>query len=184
MLRKLWTNPFTRFLLLASSLYAAWHLLYHGYLHDETRIDRLVIDNLIDLSAFALESMGYELIPEPPEAEQIRTVGIDGTYGLWIGDPCNGIVLFALFFIYILCYPGPWRHKAWFIPFGLLTIHLVNVIRIVALCIIVTYDYAYLDFNHNYTFTVVVYGYMFLLWIWWSRRFAEPLLENPSKSLE
>lgn len=27
----------------------------------------------------------------------IRTIGIDGTNGLWIGDPCNGLSLFALF---------------------------------------------------------------------------------------
>lgn len=182
-MRQILENPFLRFLVLALGLYLGWYILYHGYLHEYTSIDRWVIDNLIDLSSAVLTAMGYVLIPEPSAADQIRTVGIDGTYGLWIGDPCNGLVLFALFTIYVACYPGPWRHKLWFIPFGLLTIHLVNVLRIVGLCIIVTYDYAYLDFNHNYTFTVVVYGYMFLLWIWWSKRFAEPLfISEPSQS--
>lgn len=165
-------NPFLKFLLAASISYAGWYVIYHGYLIRHTPIDRIVIDNLIDVSSWGLEKMGYTLIPEPSEADQIRTIGIDGTYGLWIGDPCNGIVLFALFTIFMIFYPGPWKQKIWFLPFGILTIHLINVLRIMALCIIVTYDYAYLDFNHNYTFTILVYGYMFFLWIWWATRYA------------
>ena len=171
-LKRLWGNPFLRFLFLACLLHLAWYILYHGYINEHTLLDRKVIDNLIFLSGSVLETLGYTLIPEPPAAEQIRTVGIDGTYGLWIGDPCNGVSLFALFTIFILCYPGSWRTKLWFIPFGLVTLHLINVLRIVALCIIVTYDYAYLDFNHNYTFTILVNGYMFLLWIWWATSYG------------
>ncbi len=172
MLKKIKENPFLKFLFLASGSYVLWYWAYHGYLNPITGIDRIVIDNLIDLSSTILNGLGFTLIPEPPAADQIRTVGIDGTYGLWIGDPCNGITLFALFIIFMFWYPGPWKHKLWFILFGLITIHLINVLRIVALCIIVTYDYAYLDFNHNYTFTIIVNGYMFLLWIWWANRFS------------
>jgi exosortase/archaeosortase family protein len=72
--------------------------------------------------------------------------------------------LFAVFTLFLLAYPGPWRHKAWFIAFGLLTIHVINVLRIAALCIIVTIDYELLNFNHDYTFYVIVYGWVFLLW--------------------
>ena len=180
MFRAIKENPFLRFLVFASLSYLCWYTIYHGYINDNTRFDRLVIDNLIDLSSFILEGMGYTLIPEPPAAEQIRTVGIDGTYGLWIGDPCNGISLFALFTIFIFWFPGPWKKKLWFIPLGLISIHLINVLRIVALCIIVTYDYAYLDFNHNYTFTIVVNGFMFLLWIIWAKRISDISLKKTS----
>lgn len=172
MIERIKENPFLKFLILATGTYLLWYWLYHSLLNPATGIDRIVIDNLIDLSSSLLRGMGYDLIPKPPDADQIRTVGIDGTYGLWIGDPCNGITLFALFTIFMIWYPGPWKKKAWFIPFGLVTIHLINVLRIVALCIIVTYDYAYLDFNHNYTFTIIVNGYMFLLWMWWAHSFS------------
>lgn len=173
MFKRIKDNPFLKFLLSASVFYSGWYLLYHGYIVSNSSIDRIVIDNLIGLSSWGLDNMGYTLIPEPLEADQIRTIGIDGTYGLWIGDPCNGVVLFALFTIFMIFYPGPLSQKLWFLPFGLITIHLINVIRIMALCIIVTYDYAYLDFNHNYTFTILVYGYMFFLWIWWATRYSE-----------
>jgi exosortase family protein XrtF len=173
MLRNSIKNPFIRFLVLAAGSYLAWYIVYHSYINVDTNVDRVVIDNLIDLSGSAMESMGYTLIPEPPEADAIRTVGIDGTYGLWIGDPCNGVTLFALFLIFMIWFPGPIKHKLWFIPFGLITIHLLNVVRIIALCIIVSYDYRYLDFNHNYTFTILIYGYMFILWILWVKKFSE-----------
>ncbi|NNK79906.1 MAG: archaeosortase/exosortase family protein [Flavobacteriales bacterium] len=178
MIQKIKENPFLRFLVLASSSYLIWYWLYNKVISPMTDLNRLVIDNLIELSSFTLKALGYQLIPEPPAADQIRTVGIDGTYGLWIGDPCNGITLFALFTLFIFWYPGPWKKKMWFIPFGLISIHLINVLRIVALCIIVTYDYAYLDFNHNYTFTIVVNGYMFLLWIIWATKFSDVSLKR------
>ena len=48
----------------------------------------------------------------------------------------------------------------------------VNVLRVVALCIVVTIDYELLNFQHDYTFQVVVYGCVLLLWYIWVKRFA------------
>jgi hypothetical protein len=59
-------------------------------------------------------------------------------------------------------------------PSVCLTIHLINVLRIAALCIIVTIDYELLNFNHDYTFYVIVYGWVFLLWWIWVKRFSPP----------
>ncbi len=94
---------------------------------------------------------------------------------LWIGDPCNGISLFAVFSIFLLAYPGPWKHKAWFLPLGLLSIHVLNMLRIVVLCIVVTVDYELLNFNHDYTFYIIVYGWVFGLWYLWVKRYATPI---------
>lgn len=182
--REIIGNPFIRFLLFAGVLYLGWYWLYHDVINPAQLLDKAVIDNLVYLSSNVLSGLGYDLIPEPPEAYQIRTVGIDGTYGLWIGDPCNGLNLFALFTIFIACYPGNWKNKLWFIPLGIILIHLINVLRIVALCIIVKIDYKYLDFNHDYTFTVVVYGFMFLLWIWWANKFSGMTPVTPKATID
>ena len=71
----------------------------------------------------------------------------------------------------MLVYPGSWKKKLWFIPFGIITIHLINVLRIIGLALTVFYfpDPELLDFNHTYTFTVLVYGYVFYLWFLWSK---------------
>lgn len=168
MTRSLSLNPLIVFLIAAGVLLLGWNLLYELYLHPYTLIDRYVVDNLIFFSSIILEAMGYQLMPSPPAAQQIRTIGIDGTTGVWIGDPCNGIALFALFLIFMLSYPGPIRKKLWYIPMGLILIHLVNVLRITALTIIVDVDPTWLDFNHNYTFYIIVYSVVFALWYFWA----------------
>lgn len=168
-------DPLVRFLATAGTLYLAWYLLYEVWLHPLGWLDRAVIDNLIILAGAILEALGHELIPEPINAEQIRTIGVQGGHLLWIGDPCNGLSLFAVYLIFLGAYPGPWKHKAWFAPLGLVSIHLINALRIAVLCIIVKYDYELLNFNHDYTFYVVVYGWVFVLWTVWVKRFAPAL---------
>ena len=125
----------------------------------------------MSLSGAILTGLGYTLLPEP-DSEHYRTIGVQGGSDLWVGDPCNGVALFAVFLIFLIAYPGPWRHKLWFAPLGLLSIHLINALRIVVLAIVVTIDYELLNFQHDYTFYVIVYGWVFLLWAIWVKRFA------------
>ncbi len=165
-------NLFYSFLIKAFGLYFFWYLLYEMWLHPQGRIDEAIIDQLVNANNFILSLFGYTLIPEAAGSHDIRVVGIDGTHGLWIGDPCNGITLFALFTGFVIAFPGAIKTKLWFIPVGILSIHLINVIRIVALCIVLKYFPDSLEFNHTYTFTIVVYGYVFLLWILWATKFS------------
>jgi exosortase/archaeosortase family protein len=72
----------------------------------------------------------------------------------------------------MLAFPGPSRHKPWFTVLGIVSIHLINALRIAVLCIVTTIDYELLTFNHDYTFYVVVYGWVIGLWIWWLLRFT------------
>ena len=83
------------------------------------------------------------------------------------------------FTMFLLAFPGPWRHKPWFAVLSVLSIHLINVLRVAALCIVVTIDYELLNFQHDYTFQVIVYGWVLLLWFIWVKRFA-PLPGKPA----
>lgn len=173
MFRKYWDDPVYRFLLKAVFLYVVWYLLYQEWLHPSGAFDLAVIRNLEYFAAIILKASGFELISES-EISEVRTIGIDGTHGLWIGDPCNGLTLFALFIGFVLAYPGPWKKKLWFIPLGMITIHALNVLRIVALALIIHFfpDPDVLDFNHTYTFTILVYGYVFWLWYYWASKLS------------
>lgn len=158
-----------RFLAKAAVLYIAWYLLYELYVTPHTRANLVMIDILISHSSPVLEALGYPLI-ERPYDEIYRTMGIDGSNGVWIGDSCNGLTLFATFSIFILSWPGPWKKKLWFIPLGILIIHILNIARISALSVIAYHHPEWLDFNHSYTFQAIVYGAIFLLWMWWANR--------------
>jgi len=167
-----WRDPLVRFFLAAGALYLGWYLLYDLVIHPWGWLDHALIDQLIRLSGLILTGLGETMIPEPVNAEMIRTIGVEGGHLLWIGDPCNGLSIFAVYLIFLAAYPGPLAHKTWFGVVGLVSIHAINALRIVALCLVVKVDYELLNFNHDYTFYVIVYGWVFLLWYIWVKRFA------------
>jgi exosortase family protein XrtF len=169
-------NPIPRFLVFFSILYLCWYFLYEFLLHPSGKLDSIAINNTVYFTSHLLYLLGYQ--PFTAKSDTIRTVGIDGTHGLWIGDPCNGIALFSLFTIFVVAFPGPIKKKLWFIPLGILLIHILNIIRVTILCIIVLKAPAYLEFNHNYTFYILIYGFIFFLWMVWVNKFAKSIFSK------
>ena len=164
-------NPLFRFVLFASTLYLVWYVLYEFYIKIHTSFDEVVINNLVFLTKKFLHFLGYKLTSYS-DAAYSSVVQIVDSLGITVGTPCDGIVLLALFTVFIIAFPGSWKHKLWFLPAGLISIHLINVLRIAALAIIVDINPAWLDFNHDYTFTILVYAYVFFLWYIWVNKFS------------
>ncbi|MCB0761552.1 MAG: archaeosortase/exosortase family protein [Flavobacteriales bacterium] len=164
------SNPFIRFIVLAPGVYLLWYLLYEFYLQPHTSFDSYIITNLTWLSEKALLFLGYEV--RPHTGDFVNYVGIVDSHWLEIGAPCDGITLLSLLLVFVLAFPGPVKHKLWFLPLGLISVHLVNVARIVALVIIVSKNPESLQFHHDYTFTILVYLYVFGLWYFWINRFS------------
>lgn len=169
-------NLILKILLRLLFLYIGWFLVYNLWLHPQETLDLFVVDNSIFFSKKVLEAFGYQVFTGAD-----RLIGIDGSGGLWIGDSCNGITLFAVFTGFILAFPGNPKHKLWFIPSGIISIHLLNVIRIIVLAILDLYSRAWTEFNHTYTFNLIIYGFIFYLWIIWISKFS-PVSSQPSTS--
>lgn len=161
-------NPVIRFITFAVLLFVGWLLLYEMWLHPAGALDKWMISQIIFQAGLILKSFGYQLMSEFPFDENFRTLGIDGGHSIWVGDPCNGLELFALFAGFVIAYPGKLVNKLFFIPLGILAIHFLNVIRVAALAIIIFYKPELLAFNHTYTFTIMVYSAVFALWYWWA----------------
>ena len=68
---------------------------------------------------------------------------------------------------------GPVSNRMyWFIPLGLLVIHLVNLARISLLYFVSIRYPRYMYFAHKYFFTAVLYAAVFMLWVWWVRKYS------------
>ena len=162
-----------RFLGLGFVGYFAWYVAYQYFLKDQTLLDEYLIHSMVLSSEWVLRSLGYALY-EVSTPELRWQIGIADSVGLLqIGAPCDGLVLFALFTVFILAFPGPPRRKLWFIPAGFVLIHLANLMRVVSLVIIQYNRPQSLKFNHDYTWTVLVYGFIFWLWYLWATRFSQ-----------
>lgn len=154
------------FILKGVGLYLLWYLIYDNWLLKDGWIDHFLIDHLVKSTSFILELLGYNVFM------YADAVGIDGTHGVLIGAPCNGLSLFALFAGFIIIFPGKWVYKLVFIPLGIVLIHVINVLRLVGLALVVLYHPTSLEFNHKYTFTVIVYIFVFVMWMIWVKKFS------------
>jgi len=160
-------KPFIGFIISCLSFYIFWYFIYELWIHKKRWLDNFVIDQLKGIAETILKSLNYELIDYSSFDPSIRTVGIDGSHGVWIGDPCNGIALFAIFTGFIIASPGKLVNKFLFIPLGIFMIHIINGLRVTALALLSYYYPETLEFNHNYTFTIIVYSFVFYLWYVW-----------------
>ena len=163
-------RPLQRFLLLSLGLYAGWLLIYGQWLEPDGRLDHALSVNIAAAAVAMLQGIGEVA---GIAAREPNTVLMQGQPAVFVDDPCNGLVLYALFIGFIVAFPGPIRHKLWFVPVGVVAIYLLNVLRVAALALNHTYWYHTVDFNHHYTFQFVAYVSIFGLWMAWVRHFAE-----------
>lgn len=171
-MKKLLENKIIRFLILAGGLYVLWLLLYYFLIKTQTNWDFYLNYNICYLSDVLLNLFGVETYIDI-ESDHVVLFMDGGNYrGIWVGDECNGFKLFSIFAIFIIAFPGNIKKKAWFIPLGLVIVHLANIIRVAGLVLINNFYPKFLDFNHLYTFTVFVYGIIFLLWYWFAKKIA------------
>jgi len=96
----------------------------------------------------------------------------NGAY-VGVNMSCSGFKQLLQLFILFLVYPGPLKHKFWYIPMGLVIIYLVNLLRIVTLAIVVNNRPEYFDFTHDYVVRPFFYVVIFGLWVVWVERFRK-----------
>lgn len=100
-----------------------------------------------------------------------RTFYFANHTGMSINWSCSGIKQILQFAFLLLLFPGPWKHKAWFIPLGVLIIHLTNVFRIIGLAVVMNNWPEHWQFAHHYPFRFIFYVVIFILWVIWNEKF-------------
>jgi len=114
------------------------------------------------LSAFGLEtsSMADDFAPKVRILLESHSV-------ISIYEGCNGLNVIIIFIAFLVAYAGNLPRLVWFIPLGILVIHLMNLTRIILLFYVAEYYEDYLYFTHKYLFTAIIYVGVLGLWYWW-----------------
>lgn len=84
-----------------------------------------------------------------------------------INHGCSGLKQILQFALLMAIFPGPWKHKLWYIPLGILIVHLTNLFRIIGLAVVLVTVPDYWDFSHDYIFRPFFYVVIFSLWVYW-----------------
>jgi len=84
---------------------------------------------------------------------------------------CSGLKQMYEWIALLLLFPGPWKHKLWYLPAGILILHIENIFRIIILSIVVMHWPAHWDFIHMWIMRPFYYVVIFLLWVIWVEKF-------------
>ncbi|MGB0368964.1 MAG: hypothetical protein ACPGD8_06135, partial [Flavobacteriales bacterium] len=94
----------------------------------------------------------------------------DLSFDVHIKNFCLGIDMMFTLTALIISYPGKWKDRLWFIPMGLLGIQIINITRIVGLCL----SFLLLkrgDFvDHHDVFNIISVVFIFFLFFKWVNR--------------
>jgi len=85
---------------------------------------------------------------------------------------CSGFKQILQFGLLMIVYPGPWKHKLWYIPVGIIIVHLTNIFRITGLSVVIVNWPDYWNFSHDYLFRPFFYVVIFSLWVLWVERIS------------
>ena len=168
-------------------LIMSFHFLYLGwqaleYWPIKGTIDKLslwAVNLVYSQSCWVLENIFNLDLTTMSDIRLIATPNSDGGWARAIIAPeCASLKQWLHWLFLMLLFPGPWKHKAWFIPAGLVIIEWTNVIRI---CGIVLMQIPWPDsfhLAHNYIFKVFFYLVIFLMWMIWVECFKNKPVET------
>ena len=98
-----------------------------------------------------------------------NTLSIPG-FAVQILDMCNGVEATLVLWTAVLAYPAPWHYRLKGLLIGTLTVHGLNVLRIVSLVYLGRYDEGLFQWVHSYLWDVLIMLdilVVFLLWLRW-----------------
>jgi exosortase/archaeosortase family protein len=104
-------------------------------------------------------------------ADNLKMTFVYNNGFITINESCSGLKIFFQFIVLMVLFPGPWKHKLWYIPAGLVILHLTNIIRIVGLAQITVSIPQYWHFSHDFIFRPLFYVVIFTMWVIWVENF-------------
>jgi exosortase family protein XrtF len=107
----------------------------------------------------------------PITTSEPRVIHFSNGGFIGVNESCSGLKPIIQFVLLMLIFPGPWKHKAWFIPVGVIIVHFTNLFRITGLAVITITVPEYWQFAHDNLFRPFFYVVIFFLWVLWVEKF-------------
>ena len=152
-------------------LYLGWQALNYFPVSDLiTRLFDSASELLFNQSCWVLEHIfGVDIVTHN---HIIGVMNCNDTYSLInVAPECTSLKQWLHWLFLMLLFPGPWKHKLWYIPAGLVVIEWVNVIRVVGITLCMIPFPEYFDFFHDYFFKTLFYFFIFIMWLIWVEKF-------------
>ncbi len=111
----------------------------------------------------------------------IAAVNKEGGWARVIVAPeCASLKQWLHWIFLMAIFPGPWKHKLWYIPAGLVVIEWTNVVRVCGILLMQIPWPNSFHIAHDYIFKVFFYFIIFLMWVLWVERFYNKSIKTKS----
>ena len=111
----------------------------------------------------------------------IAAVNKEGGWARVIVAPeCASLKQWLHWIFLMAIFPGPWKHKLWYIPAGLVVIEWTNVVRVCGILLMQIPWTNSFHIAHDYIFKVFFYFIIFLMWVLWVERFYNKSIKTKS----
>lgn len=160
-------------------IYLGWQAI--GYWPIGKTIEKLMVwsVNLVySQSCWLLEHVFRIDITTISHMRSIATPNKDGGWAhVIIAPECACLKQWMHWLFLMILFPGPWKHKLWYIPAGLVIIEWTNAIRICGILMMQIPLPNSFHLAHDYVFKVFFYLVIFLMWVLWVEKFYNPSIK-------
>ena len=166
-------KPALLFLARFVGVYVLGNILYGLYIASFQNEADTVTELVSHHSCYVLNQFGENV--QPVRNTQGPTVFIQTQEKITLNifEGCNGVNVIIVFVAFMVAFGGPLKKMAWYVPLGILTIHIFNLARISLLFYVAQYDQELFYYVHKYFFTAALYLVVFALWAIWVMKFTQ-----------
>ena len=162
-------RPTLMFLLKFLGFYLVANLVYGAYVTMYAPTSDPITTEVTEQSAWVITMLGWPATT----ALQTTVANVPIMYHkqavVSVYEGCNGINVSIIFLSFLLAFGPPRKSLFWFVPAGLILLHLSNLARIVFLFLVTLYQPRYSYITHKYFFTAAIYAVVFVMWLVWLR---------------
>ena len=159
-----------RFLVVFVGFYLIGNTLYGFYVDYYFPTSDPFTKNLANTITFVLQWFDPTIANYPSSVAEYIALANDQENMIYIYEGCNGINVMIVYISFLLAFSGP-KGLFWkFLLLGLLSIYLMNLIRVGLLFGVAYYFEEQLYFFHKYLFTGIIYVVVFALWYLWVKK--------------
>lgn len=159
----------TKFLI----IYFVGNILYGVYVESFNQVVDPITNWVTKQSVNVLNNVGEVTEAFEDEANPKVHILTNERTVLSVYEGCNGVNVIVIFVAFLFAYGGKWIRLLWFVPIGIILIHLANLTRIVLLYFVAEYYPNFMYFTHKYLFTGFIYVFVLMLWYLWATRISK-----------
>jgi len=170
-------KPVIIFLVKFFTTYFLLFAVYSTYLHKTQKKVPLfscapITKTVANHTKMVARWFGYNIYTRQHDRELSIKLIVGGNYTARVIEGCNSVSVIILFLAFIIAFSGSIKATVLFGLLGSLLIYSVNILRIIALSLLLYRFPQFQEPLHTLVFPAIIYGLVFVLWVIWVRHFS------------